>query len=138
MDEERKEYLEERHLLIHLEAEAYKSFDKILLTLSSGAIILSLTFINKPAKLIHLYLVVLSWIFWTISIFFQIISCHITAKATRREQAILNKQYKNENDTEDSSSNQFSGWPTKINTLTFISFGIGVILFIIFASINLN
>jgi hypothetical protein len=132
---DRKEYLEERRLLATLESESYKSFDKALLSFSSGAIALSVAFIERFSASCNT-LLVLSWILWTISITAQLISYIISAKAVREEMRILNEQYKDY--SKEAVKNIYVGLPTKLNIAALLSFLIGVICFLIFILINIQ
>src|SRR6202035_1718186 len=60
--EERKEYLEERKLLIDLQNQACQSFDKTVITLAGGALGLSITFIQQIAP--HPSLATLPFLAW--------------------------------------------------------------------------
>lgn len=133
---DRKEYLEERRLLASLEAEAYKSFDKSILTFSSGAIAFSMTFLNKFNEAICFNLIIASWTLWALAILFQLISYFISAKAMHEELAILNEQYKQYD--EEPRLNKFTGWPSRLNIATLVSFWLGVVLFITFVIFNLD
>lgn len=133
--DKRNEYLKEREILVHLEMEAYRNFDKILLTLSSGAIALSVAFIDKVYYM-FLYLIIFSWILWLVSIFLQLISLFITPKAMREEIIILNEQYKD--DLKEPRKNKYSGKPSLLTFWALATFGLGTLLFIIFIILNLN
>lgn len=126
---DRNEYMDERRLLASLEAESYRSFDKALLTFSSGAIALSVTFFEKfntePSCLL-----IVSWGLWLLSIIFQLTSYLIGARAMREELSVLNEQYKNY-DTEP-RKNPYTGWPTKINIAALSAFLIGTLTFLFF------
>lgn len=130
---DRKEYLEERRLLANLESESYKSFDKALLSFSSGAIALSVAFIEKFSTYCYSLLIV-SWCLWTISIISQLTSYILSAKAIREEMRILNEQYKDH--TKDAEKNACTGWPTRLNVIALGAFLIGVICFLVFIFIN--
>jgi len=130
---DRKEYLEERRLRANLESESYKSFDKALLSFSSGAIALSVAFIEKFSTYCYSLLIV-SWCLWTISIISQLASYILSAKAIREEMRILNEQYKDH--TKDAEKNLYTGWPTRLNVIALGAFLIGVICFLVFIFIN--
>lgn len=133
---DRNEYMDERRLLAGLEAESSRSFDKALLTFSSGAIALSVTFLEKfnPGDLSCL--LVTSWILWLSSIVFQLLSYLVSAKAMREELAILNGQYKNYE--VEPKKNKYTGWPTKLNLVALTTFLIGTIIFLSFIIENFN
>lgn len=130
----RKEYLQERSTLINLEAEAYKSFEKTIITIASGAIAVSLTFFDKTNNGNYESLLLISWILWLSTIIAQLISSYITAKAMREEQLILNDLYMNF----PGRKNIYAGKPTKYNKISLITFGLGTALFIFFIIINFN
>lgn len=131
---DRGEYLKERQLLVALETESYKSFDKALLTFSSGAIVLSVTFLEKFNTKSLLCLLATSWVFWLLSILAQLSSYFISAKAMRRELEILNAQYRGGEIYSD--VNKWTGWPTILNILALLSFFFGVVFFLAFVFAN--
>lgn len=126
---DRNEYMDERRLLAGLEAESYRSFDKALLTFSSGAIALSVTFFEKFNAGLSCLLIV-SWGLWLLSIIFQLFSYLVGAKAMREESAILSEQYKNYNI--EPRENSYTGWSTKINISALVSFLLGTVIFLLF------
>ncbi len=133
---DRKEYLEERKLLVELEASAYRDFDRTLLTLSSGAIALSVAFIDKLQNMVFMNLLMFSWLTWCISLFLQLASLFLTPKAMREEQVILNEQYKAY--SKDPRQNKYLGWSSDLNLGSVILFCLGTLSFIIFAILNID
>lgn len=133
---ERKEYLTERKLLITLESNAYQSFDKTLLTLSSGAIALSVAFLDKLHYPFLVNFLILSWLCWFASIMAQLTSLYFSPKAMRDEQLILNEQYKDY--SKDPRDNKYQGIPSALNLLSLVSFGLGAFLFIVFIISNFS
>lgn len=135
MDEQRmdrEEYKEERKFLAHLEAEAYKGFDTALLTLSSGAIALSVTFIEKFGSASCVGLLMSAWILWAASLLCQLCSYIFTSKAMREEQKILTEQYVE--NAKDARTNPYFGSPTRFNTAALIFFMLGVVFFLFFVA----
>ena len=133
---DRKEYLSERHTLIQLEMEAYRSFDKTILAISSGSIALSVSMIDRFQHAALWCLPIASWSFWLLSILFQIISYWATSKAMQEEQIILGEQYKD--DSVDPRENQYRGIPTQYNLAALIALVMGMLLFLAFIAINLH
>lgn len=131
---DRKEYMEERRLLANLEADSYKSFDKALLTFSSGAIALSVTFLEKFDISCGTSLLILSWTLWLFSILFQLISYFVSGKAMREELAILNEQYKDYKS--EPRLNKWTGWPSRLNLAALGAFLLGTFIFLVFISKN--
>jgi hypothetical protein len=75
--EERKEFFEQRKLLIDLQHQSSQSFDKTIVTLAGGALALSLTFIRQivpeamPGTTVFL---ALAWLFLILSLFATLLS----------------------------------------------------------------
>jgi hypothetical protein len=81
-DEDRKEVIEQRKLLIDLQNQSSQSMDKLIVTLAGGALTLSLAFIRQtvpeamPGTTLFLALV---WFFLILSLVAQLIS-HFTSQ----------------------------------------------------------
>jgi len=100
-DLEYKVYLEERKLLIDAEREGSRSFDKTILTLSAGAFGISLTFIRQIVPNIEtgtLFLLILGWTGFTISMLATLISFLTSQRACARQREILEENYFNKSD----------------------------------------
>lgn len=85
-------YLAERMMLIELEKEASKKFDKAILTLSAGAFGLSITFIRQiaPNPLVEsLAFLKYSWYSFCFSIVFTLLSFLLYQRAIKRQREIL-------------------------------------------------
>src|SRR6266852_6589366 len=80
--EERKEFFEQRKLLIDLQHQSSQSFDKTIVTLAGGALGLSLTFIRQtvpeamPGTTVFL---ALAWLFLILSLLATLFS-HFTSQ----------------------------------------------------------
>ncbi len=84
----RKEYLNERELLIKTENEMSKSFDRAMITLSAGALASSITFIDKLVASIiagRVYLI-LSWIGFVVALLSILISFLLSQSAFRKQR----------------------------------------------------
>ena len=132
---DRKEYIEERKFLAELEAEAYRGFDKTLLALSSGAILLSMNFIANFHRIPCSFFLILAWVSWILSIFSQLASYIVTSKAMREELNILNEQYRD--NPKEARKNRYGGIATKLNIAALSTFAFGVLMFFIFVVTNL-
>ena len=133
---DRKEYVEQNRFLAQLEAEAYKSFDAALLAISSGAIALSVAFVEKFSFSIFLYLLIFAWFLWLASIFLQLGSYIASQKAMREEQTILGEQYKDYE--KPARKNPYSGVSTTLNILALSVFAAGAISFLLFVMLNIG
>lgn len=131
---ERKEYLEERKRLYDKEWESYRDFDKTLITVSSGAIALSVTFVaNFTLPVLQIFIFV-SWVFWLLTIVMEIFSFQVSATALRRESEILAAQYRDL--LSENEENKFIGYAGKLNFLAFASFMTGAYFFLAFIILN--
>lgn len=132
---DRQEYVNERKVLLDIETEAVRGFDKTLLVLSSGALLLSMNFLASKISLTFLGFLIAAWVFWILSTLSQLTSYIVTTKAIREEMKILNEQYKNYE--KDARLNQYEGIASKISTTSFITFILGIASFFIFVIKNL-
>jgi hypothetical protein len=140
------EYVRQKEQLDHLEADSYKSLDKTLLVLSSGAISLSMTFIDRLPISDFTFLLMFSWMFWLLSIFSQLISLYLTPKAMREEGKKLNEQFEllfmndymmHTSKLPPRSLNKYRGWPTRLSNIAMVLFGLGSLSFMTFVVVNI-
>lgn len=132
-------YLEERKSLIEAERIGYQQFDKAILTLAAGALVLSITFIryiaptpvpNKP------FLIIFSWGFLLASILSTLISFVTSQRGCRKQRKILEEYFFSEAKPE-ASKNPFYTATAVFNIASLFCFTIGVVFLAIFASVNL-
>lgn len=85
MDKEREEYLQERRLLIDLKTDSERTLDRTILTLSGGALALSITFVNQIApQPILVGLLLAAWLFFTLSLLLTLLSFWFSQRAIER------------------------------------------------------
>ncbi|MFQ5796168.1 MAG: hypothetical protein ACE5JP_14120 [Candidatus Bipolaricaulia bacterium] len=137
---ERKTYLDERKLLIDAEREALRSFDKAILTLSAGALGLSITFIRQLApepQVETLRLLAIAWIAFGLSLLSTLFSFLTSQSALRRQREILDQDYENEKPNQN-----YKNWQAKItnilNLASILSFIVGLIFLAWFSIENLT
>ena len=82
-------------------------FDTALLSVSSGAIALSVTVVIRDAVLICTALIAIAWVFWLLSIFLQLSSHLASISGVRRQIFIVQEDCTDEN--------KWVGIPTLIN-----------------------
>lgn len=133
-------YLDHRKSLIALGNDQLKEYDKAILTLSAGALALSITFVKEiaggRATAVALPYIVSSWAFFTVAIILNVISYYLSWKDTtvevRRidECMIDGKAYLYKR-------NHYSTVTSGLNVLAFISFICGIISVGIFSYSNL-
>ena len=118
----REEYLRERELLIKIESEMSKSFDKAMITLSAGALALSITFIDKLIASIvvgKVYLV-LSWIGFVVALMSILISFLLSQSAFRKQREILDHVYSGAGNQKSNCFSIITNWLNIISISFFI------------------
>ena len=136
-NEKDKLYLEERKVFIDLLKESTNQLDKNLLYISTGALFLSLNFIEKivkhPIKDTLIFLVI-SWFCLIICIILTLISFYSSTKACFNEIENLDKKYLGQEVCED---NFWSNLTSILNPLAILSLITGIIFQVIFICINM-
>jgi len=121
------------HILrAHLDGS--KQFDKMISTLSAGALALSITFINQIApspKPCTIYLLVISWILFLSSLFLTLVS-FLKSQDACKERLLQMTGEKDDMSAEDASINT-----SYYNYLSLTSFSVGVIFIMVFCALNL-
>lgn len=133
--QQRREYLEERKLLIDWEHSATTGFDKAMLTLSSGALVLSLTYLKElggPSA--WGWALRACWVLFGFSVLSTSWSFLSSQCALRRERDIRDSQ---DATTENAGAQRpqnhcacLTGW---LNLLSLIAFTLGVVSLAIYA-----
>jgi hypothetical protein len=134
-------YTDERKLLIATEQDQAKTFDKYILTLSSGALGLSLAFI-KIIKSINPgseFWLVAAWVLFSLSTLSTLISFLTSQIACRKQVDILEASFFPEDKKKETSESNHYSTATGILNITSITLLIlGVSVFIIFATQNIK
>jgi len=130
-------YRRERDLLIDAEREAARSFDKTMITLSAGALVLSFGFVrDMQVSPSGKGLLFCAWCALTFSLLSVLVSFLLSQKAMRRQRDILDECL----ESATSSVPRVTRWAKVIavlNWLALISLIVGVVLFACFAACNL-
>lgn len=132
---EYKIYAEERKILIEAEKETAQQFDKYVLTLAAGALALSITFINQIApKPIpsSLWVLLLAWSLFSLSILSTLLSLLTSQRACRRQIEILEQRLKGQE-----GENRYAWWTIFLNRASIGLFVSGTFALIIFTGINM-
>lgn len=130
-------YLEERKLLVSAERETAQQFDKSILTLSAGALALSVTFIDKIAphpKENSLFFLVSAWGLFCLSLLITLVSFLSSQAACRTQRDILDDDISGK---DISRINQPALWTLKLNYLSIGSFILGIVALVVFCTFNL-
>lgn len=133
----RNEYLDERKLLIDAEREQSRSFDKAMLTLSAGALALSLTymadFVVSPSGQGLLYA---AWILFSISLLATAWSFLISQSALRKQREILDAIHGDKRRADRHSKNTLGRVTNCLNLCSVIAFTVAVAMLAAFAILN--
>lgn len=132
-------YLEERKILLGHKQDHSNNLDKAILTLSAGALGLSLTFLDKinPHNSQCLKLMLLfSWIGFTLSILLTLISFVTSEKAYDRQIEINDKYY--EDERKEPEKNELNVFVDSIRIASIASFMVGTALLLIYTFISMN
>ncbi|MCM1323382.1 MAG: hypothetical protein NC218_04410 [Acetobacter sp.] len=116
--------------------DSIKSQDKLLITLSSGALALSLSIYEKIFNGNCLYLLIFTWIFYFISLLSTLFSFQ-TAQITFDEQIVCFTAIKEGKKYNNKRFIKFNNWTKILNYISTFCFITASLLFIIFSSINL-
>lgn len=138
LDVRRQEYLQHRKYLIETSLGQIGQFDKLIVTLSSGALALSLTFIKdiSPTPIpCSKFLIFVSWILFTISLIATLLSHYTSHKDMDFEIMKLDKNYEDEREMYD-PKNPFRTATILLNILSASMFLIGLCFLVAFTSVN--
>jgi hypothetical protein len=139
-DRKYQEYIRERQLLFNAKLQGSQSLDKAILTLSAGALGLSLTFMRQVAphpQPTTLKLIILAWSCFGLSIVTTLISFLTSQKACNKQIEILEATFLQHGDRE-KLTNKYSRVTMILNWFSIILFIAGVILFALFSAINIS
>jgi len=137
------EYLKRRDELVAIRADSFDSFDKHIVTLSTGCLAISITFldkIGKPFNKATFVLIVASWIAFLVVLLFNLASYLFAKLNMDKKIAEIDKKYKKELETEkeDDAPETFY-WQHKVtkfcNNAAFVVFLIGVCTIVIYVSL---
>lgn len=136
---EYKVYLEERAKLIQAQAEETHKFDKTILTLASGAFGFSLAFIKEIVPAIKqgtFAWLLAAWAGFGASLLSTLISFLVSQSACRKQIEILEKVIFDGKKRE-GEKNRAAKWTFGLNIGSITAFILGVILLVVFVSLNL-
>lgn len=136
-------YIDERKSLFNAALDQTHLFDKAILTLASGALGLSLTFIRQiiPEGCEPKYILTLifSWIFFSLSIISTVLSFLTSVKACTKQIEILEIEFFNKINGESKDRKNFYRKITSFfNVCSIIFFIIGIFLLARFSILNLK
>lgn len=125
--EDKQLYLEERKTYIELLLNSYNTLDKHMFLLASGAILLSITFLEKitgNSILSYQYILLTSWVLLIIGLISVLLSFFFSGKACHRSIEILDNNYIGE---KENGKNIWSNITGFFNLLSIFSIIAGII-----------
>ena len=130
-------YWDERRQLIDAENQVAGRFDKSVLTLSGGALALSLTFLKELAgpDPERTGLIYGAWLFLGLAIAFMLVSLLTSQRAYQRQRELLNALQ--HGDDVSAESNSPAWWTQSLNLASIGAFLFGVALIAWFVGHNL-
>jgi hypothetical protein len=137
--EKRREYIEERKSLIDAEREAARSFDKAMITLSSGGLALSIAFVGQasPTGVELGYFLFASWIFFSLALLTITASFLMSQSALRAQREIIDQEYSQKcSDNGSGRKNRYATYTGCLNWLAIGFFALGVLSLVTFTIRN--
>lgn len=134
-------YQRTRDDLLKRQLSNSENFDRAILTLSSAALALSLTFIKNVVEFDNvqcLWLLITSWVLFVVSIIVTLISFHISQAAIKVQLRYAEQYYLEKNDeflTKKNTPAAITEWSGYLSASTFV---IAVICLVAFISLNIR
>lgn len=135
---DREEYLQRRDELLKIRTDSFESFDKAVLSLATGSLALSITFLEKigaPINKLTYCLIFITWVSLFVVILANLLSYLFAKSNMDRKLKELNEDYQAEIDGHPKAKEgvEKSFWQrtaTDIcNKLAFIAFFVGILFF---------
>jgi hypothetical protein len=131
--QQRQEYLDSMRFLSEGESRSFSNLEKSLLVLTTGALALSVTFLQVVKGAVDcLDIAVIAWIFWVMSLTSQLASYYLSARAFREEQEIISEQYRKREPQVSGRTNIFTPMVHTSNQASISLFILGAIIFLLF------
>ncbi|WP_319409600.1 hypothetical protein [uncultured Desulfosarcina sp.] len=137
---EHEEYLKRRDELLGIRMDSFSSFDKAILSLATGSLALSITFLEKigePFSGLTFALILIAWVAFFLVILFNLASYYFARANMDKKIADLDDRYRKELKTEKpDESPEPTFWQNRAtsmcNTIAFVAFCTGVLFFVIY------
>jgi hypothetical protein len=143
-------YVKQRERLLSASLETAGRYDRTHLTVSSGALALSVTFLDKIAPepvQWTILVIVIAWVLLLLSIIFQLRALDRSENATKEQVAILDAEYKFYFSSDNPADKVREGFikpdncyieiTKQYNTIARRCLIVGIILIFVFSAINL-
>ena len=132
-------YSRERSLLVEIEQKSASQHDRAILTLTAGALALSITFLEKiapkPAPS-ALWLIAAAWLCFIVGLCVILLSFLLSQTACRRQRELLNAAYSEQAKPRD-EENRAATWTSRLNWASYGLFLLGVLFLALFSWFNI-
>jgi len=118
-----------------------ENFDKSILTLSSGGLVISLTFLRfliPEEGAVHIWLISSSWVCFLISITLSLIAYRISNGAIAKQLKIAEQYYIEQDENAFDENNKYTVINRILNNIVGIIFFVAMATLVLFVIINLN
>lgn len=132
-------YVDERKLLVEAQQVSYQQFDKYVLTLSTGFLSLSVTFLKDifpHSEITHKGVLVASWILFSTSILTTLISFLVSQQAYTRQLEITEDYFVRKKVEALKTKNSWATATKVLNICSAVFFVFAVTATVYFVSIN--
>ena len=129
-------YLDERRTLVSSELDVAGRFDKSILTLSGGALLLSMTFVKDIASKPHnTWTLFISWLLLAIAISSMLVSLLTSQSALRCQRDLLDETL--ERQPQGSSNNRLGAATHRLNIASIVVFIAALSFLSVFIYVNM-
>ena len=120
---------EYRNTLQRLEQDSQRSYDKTLITLCSGGLVLSITYLSQLSDARHRWVIFFAWIAWCISLTLMLFSFTVSVHSMRKGQDQLDSK-------EPPTGGRWAKAIVPLNWLAGVLLIVGIVLMLFFAGVN--
>jgi hypothetical protein len=134
----RDEYFAERRHALDEQFQSTKTLDTALVTLSGGALVISITFVDRVADGSPAYpaIMLASWICFSVVVLLTLLSLYFSQKGAQSYALELDRLVEGDKSAYERSIWQYD-WVKYLNFISIALFFVGVILLVVFSGINL-
>jgi preprotein translocase subunit SecG len=132
-----KELIEYRQTILEQKSKSDDDFEKYITFISSGALIITLTFVDKISPLetsVQKWTLILGWVFFATTLLINLISHYLSSRYNEKTIQDLDEQIPFEDLI--CKIKQRNNVISTLNIISIISLGIGILGVLTFATIN--
>ncbi len=114
-----------------------ENFDRSILTLSSAALAISVTFLRGGTNYNYFFLLYIAWTGFGVAIFSTVVSYLISQKAIKRQFQILDDYYSNGTNEKNDYENPWDRWTNRCSYISATTFLLAIIAMLLYFANNL-